>query len=131
MSPRQAARPCETNKGDLLLADLALQLGDVPPQCGALVRAVLPRALSLAQRFFLARPANPAQHFRSTLSVLVVPLVKSSPVRADVSCPRSKLLRRRSCASPVPASRPQGNTDTSSSCQFLFHEKLLAFSLSL
>jgi hypothetical protein len=77
---------------DLLLADLALELGDVAPKRGALLRGVLPGSRSRALRFRLVWSASPAKPFRAAFSILVVPLVQPPTLRADIARYRRRRL---------------------------------------
>src|SRR5882672_10384569 len=68
---------------DLLLTDLALQLGDLAARRLRLIRLALPGPRPRAQRLRLARPAGAAHRLRSALLVLAVPLVQPPAVHPD------------------------------------------------
>src|SRR5215208_3471241 len=68
---------------DLLLANLALQLGDLPACRRKLVRRLIPRARSRPQYLRLARATDRPQAFRPSLLVLAAPVVQPLAISPD------------------------------------------------
>src|SRR5262249_12463163 len=78
--PQGFAKKIEIN---LLLADLALQLGDLPARRRHLVHSVFPAASPGTQALSLACPAPPAPRLPPPFLVPAPPLVQSIAVPPD------------------------------------------------
>src|SRR5262245_42088431 len=78
--PQGFAKKIEIN---LLFADLALQLGDLPARRRHLVHPVFPGASPGTQALCLAWPADPAHRLRPTFLVLATPLIQAIAVHPD------------------------------------------------
>jgi hypothetical protein len=83
---------------DLLLADLALQLGDPPLRPRQLVLARLTCRRGRHRRCSLARAAQPAQHRRPTLANLVPPRIQKPAPKLQIPRNRGDTLPRRASA---------------------------------
>jgi len=90
--PQGSAKKIEVN---LLLADLALQLGDPPPSRDALIRRFLPRQRSSPQRLRLARSARLPKTVQPSLPVLAVPPVQAAALDPDLQGYRRHSLAGR------------------------------------